>query len=289
MNLDLDQLRGLAAVIDHGGFTAAARHLGRTQSGLSMQIARLEETAGHRLLRRGRAGVSPTPEGERLLGYARRMLSLHDEAVQALKPSQVAGRVRLGVPDDYASVFLPPIVARFAAEFPRVEVEIVCMLSYALNREMDRNRLDLALITQRPDEDLGRVVRREPLRWIAAPDHRPETLDPLPLALFPTGCVFRDYGLKALDTRDRRWRLAYTSASIAGLVSAVSCGLAVTLLVDSTAPAGWRRLGPGDGFPVLPEIRIALRQSATLSVAARRLAAVLTDELATCAPLRTAV
>src|SRR5262245_53712493 len=132
MNLDLDHLRSLVAVIDHGGFTVAAKHLGRTQSALSMQIARLEETAGHQLLRRGRAGVSPTPEGERLLGYARRMLVLHDEAVQALRPSQLAGRVRLGVPDDYASVFLPPIVARFAAEFPRVEVEIVCMLSYAL-------------------------------------------------------------------------------------------------------------------------------------------------------------
>ncbi|HEX2887528.1 LysR substrate-binding domain-containing protein [Vineibacter terrae] len=286
MNLDLDQLRGLASVVDHGSFTTAARHLGRTQSGLSMQIARLEEVTGHRLLRRGRAGVSPTQEGERLLGYARRMLALHDEAVQALKPSQLAGRVRLGVPDDYASVFLPPIVARFAAEFPRVEVEIICMLSYALNREMDRNRLDLALITQRPDEDLGRVVRREPLRWIVAPDHRPETLDPLPLALFPSGCVFRDHGLKALGARDRRWRVAYSSASITGLLSAVSCGLAVTLLVESTAPPGWRRLGPDDGFPNLPEVRIALRQSSSPSVAARRLAAVLADELAARSPRR---
>jgi DNA-binding transcriptional LysR family regulator len=277
--LNLEQLRAFVAVVDERGFTAAAPRVNRTQSAVSMQVKALEDSLGRRLLVRGRGGVAPTPEGEAVLGYARRLLALNDEAVAALSGEALRGAVRLGTPDDYAAVFLPGVVARFAASHPQVEVEIQCALSTDLMQRLEAGALDLALVTREPGRPGGTLVRRERLVWAAAAGYRPELRDPLPLALFPEGCLFRPAALDALDAARQRWRIAYTSGSLAGIHSAVAAGLAVTCLAAATVPAGLRLLGRADGMPALPTVEIALRRAARMTPAAAALAHHLVEAL----------
>lgn len=270
--LDIDLLRALVAVVDADGFTAAADTLARTQSAISMQIRRLESTVGCQLLSRSKRGVMPTVEGEHLLGHARRILAAHDEAVQSLTGTNARGRVSIGTPDDYAGTFLTAALARFAAAHPGVELEIHCDLTPRLRRAQAAGELQLVLGTRQPGETEGDLLRREPMVWAAAPDHRPELRDPLPIATFLDGCIFRPLTERALAASGRAWRVAYSSSSLAGIQSAVEGGLALTALVRSTVPAGWRLLGLAEGLAPLPPVEIALFRSSPLPRAARLLA-----------------
>src|SRR5262245_18063543 len=118
--IETDLLRAFVAVADSDGFTRAAAVLHRTQSAVSIQIKRLEESVASALFQRNGRSVHLTRDGEALLSYARRILSLNDEAFATISQTRVEGAVRLGCMDDYATMVLPEILARFAADSPRV-------------------------------------------------------------------------------------------------------------------------------------------------------------------------
>ena len=130
--LDLDQLRTFVAIVETGSFTKAADIVFKTQSAVSMQMRRLEERIGKPIFARDGRASRLTEEGERLLGYARRMVRLNDETVAAFDETELSGSVRLGTPDDYADRFLPEVLARFARSNPRVEVSVICEQSTEL-------------------------------------------------------------------------------------------------------------------------------------------------------------
>jgi DNA-binding transcriptional LysR family regulator len=278
--LDLDQMRALVAVAETGGFTAAGERLGRTQSAVSMQIRKLEDQIGRRLLDRTPRGVAVTPSGEQVLALARRMLQMHDEAVDHLTGSPASGAVSLGMPDDYAEMILPPLLARFAADHPGIEVNIRCAPSVELIPLLEEGTLDLALLTRHQGDGRGRLVRREPLVWVSAPGFRPEAQDPLPLALFQETCLFRPLITGALEAAGRPYRIAFTGSSIAAVLAVVRSGLAVTALARGSVPPGWRFLGTAEGLPALPVEEIALRTRPSQTAAAKLLARYLLSEMA---------
>ncbi|CDI04746.1 Transcriptional regulator, LysR family [Candidatus Competibacter denitrificans Run_A_D11] len=277
--LDPDLLRTFVAIVDTGGFTLAARQVHRTQSAISMQVRRLEETLGRVLFQRDGRGVQLAPDGEALLGYARRLLKLHDEAVAALTRPEWSGRVRIGTPDDYVDRFLPDILARFARAFPRVQVEVTCETSANLRRLLTEDRLDLAVITSgcAPGGETGEVLRHEPVVWATAERHLTHEQEPLPLALFQPGCLFRDWALASLDGSGHPYRIAYTSASFSSILAAVKAGLAVTALCRSVLPAGVRPIGVEEGFPRLPSAGITLHRGSPGSAVAEGLAGYLRE------------
>ena len=256
-NLDLDLLRAFVTVAESRSFTRAAERLGRVQSAVSMQIKRLEATLETRLLDRDSRGVGLTRDGERMLGYARRMLALNEEAVAVMGGTDIAGALRIGA-SDVASYLLPPILTRLAEGYPRLEIEIVCDRSWHLLDALEANALDFAIVTQPCGRGGGRLVRKEPLVWAAARDHNAAEIDPVPLALFAPGCIYRDASMAAMDTAGRPYRLAYSSVNPTGLTAAVSAGLAVTTAVQSTLSPGLRVLDEKDGFPALPNVEILL-------------------------------
>ncbi|MBS7541540.1 LysR substrate-binding domain-containing protein [Ancylobacter oerskovii] len=280
-HLDTESLGMLIAVVDNGGFTAAAERVGRTQSAVSARIAQLEENLGVRLLERSRRGISLTETGERLVAHARRMLAFESEALADLKGGTPEGNVRLGMPDDYVDAYFTPVISRFAAAYPRVEISIRCDLSKTLEPEVERGQIDVALFTRDLNRPTGELLKREKLLWLAARGHRPERQDPLPLALFPTGCRARPHIAAALDTAGLRWRVACTSSSQGGIYSAVETGLCLTAMAECAAPPEWRRLGAADGLPPLPDLEIGLLLSPNASTAARRLADTLRSSFAT--------
>ena len=146
--LDLVLLRTFVSVVDTGNFTRAGEHLHLTQSTVSQQVIRLEQNLGCRLLDRSQRQVLPTEEGERLLGYARRLLRLSDEASEALSPAHGDGVLRLGVPEDLAGEVLMPVLTRFTEERPRLRLEVESGLSHHLLRLYRSGELDLLLVKQ---------------------------------------------------------------------------------------------------------------------------------------------
>ncbi|MDR3672211.1 MAG: LysR substrate-binding domain-containing protein [Holophaga sp.] len=277
--LDLDLLRTFVAVCETGNFSHAAPRIGRSQSAISMQMQRLEQLVDRQLLVRGSRTVKPNAPGADFLVYARRLLRLSDEALASVSRPQERGRVRLGVPDDYAAALLPPALSRFAREHPRVTVELACEPSRKLVPAIEQGRLDLAIITRLPDQPLE-VLRLENLVWVTAPDHATWEEDPLPLALFED-CAARRNLLEGLNHAGRSYRSAYSSESTLGLIAAVQSGLAVAGLARCSVPPALRIIGEAQGLPALRDLELGLLGDSTESAPAiRRLAQFLRQELA---------
>ncbi|OZI37825.1 transcriptional regulator [Bordetella genomosp. 10] len=259
--LDRDLLKTFVAVVEAGSFSHAAPKIGRSQSAVSMQMQRLEQTVGKPLLIRGVKAVVPNAAGTELLVHARRLLKLSDEAWASITQPEEIGCVRLGVPDDYAAYLLPPVLARFAAEHALVTVELVCEPSSALVEAIGAGRIDLAIVTRLPDQAIE-VVRREPFVWVASPSHVAWQDDPLPVALFEAGCAARMRVLNALDVERRPYRCTYSSASLLGLIAVVQAGLAIAGLALCSVPPALQVIGRKEGLPELETLEIGILRNA---------------------------
>jgi DNA-binding transcriptional LysR family regulator len=287
--LDPELLKAFVAVADQRSFTRAASQLGRTQSAISMQIRRLEDRLGTELFHRTRANVELSGAGEGLLGYARRILSLNDEAVARLREHKVEGVVRLGVMDDYGASILPPLLAGFMAGYPLIQVQMETGLTSTMPGRLGE-AYDLVIAMHPAGSGEGEFLRNEQAVWAASPHHPVEMADPLPVALYPQGCLFRKWAMEALDGAKRRWRLAFVSHSLAAAEAIAAEGLAVTVVKSGTFPARLRPLTDRDGMPPLPMADICLHRAARLSRAATLLADHLREAISheKTLPLRTA-
>lgn len=269
---DLSLLRSFVAVVEAGNFTRAGERLHLTQSTVSQQIIRLEQSLGCRLLNRDQRHVLPTEEGERLLGYAQRLLRLAEEASAALGPTGSDGVVRLGVPEDLGGDALVPLLATFAAERPRLRLEVESGLSHHLLRLYRNGELDLLLVKQWAADADAHASWPEPLCWIDSAA-RPVTkkAEPLPLVAFPMGALYREEMIHALESRGRAWRISYSSTSLTSLCAAVGAGLGVSLLPAGSVQPGHRVLTEDDGFPVVAGLNLVLYARSDLGAAARSL------------------
>ncbi len=269
--LDPELLKAFVAVADHRSFTRAAAMLNRTQSAVSMQIKRLEERLGAELFHRTKAKVDLTSAGEALLGYARRILTLNDEAVGRLREHKIEGVVRLGVMDDYGTLIVPPLLASFIASYPLIHVEMETGLTASMPGRLGEV-YDLVIAMHPEGRGGGELLRREQAVWAAGVSHSVEEQDPLPVALYPQGCLFRKWAMEALDAARRRWRLAFVSHSLGAVESVAAQGLAVTVVKAGTFPPRLRTLSEREGMPPLPAADICLHRAADLSPAAALLA-----------------
>jgi DNA-binding transcriptional LysR family regulator len=261
-NLPTELLRTFVAIADTGNFSLAADQVHRTQSAVSMQIKRLEKLVDKPLLKRDSRHSSLTADGLTLLNYARRILKLNEEAVSLLTRPELSGWVRIGLPDDYATRFLPDILAGFSRTHPRVQVEVTCEPSVQLRKRMKKQELDIAMTTSSgPDEGDTTLLSREAVVWATSEQHLPHEESPLPLALFPEDCYFRTWAIDALEKADIDYRVAYTSPSIMGIQAAVAAGLAVTAISQSIIPPGMRQLRPEEGLPLLPNVYFLLHRN----------------------------
>lgn len=281
LNVETDLLRTFVAVVDYGGFTQAGERLLRGQSAVSLQIKRLEERLGLRLLERSPRAVALTGDGEVVLDYARRILRLNDELVARVRDPELAGLVRIGAPEDFATSHLPNVLARFAATHPRVAIEVTCELTLEILERFRDGGLDLALVKREPSTVAGGTrVWREPLVWVAADRRFAESDVVLPLAVSPRPCVYRKRATDALDAVNRAWRIAYTCGSLAGTHAAVRAGLGVTVLPKEMVPSDLLILDDSaGGLPDLKDTEMALLEAPQLGPAAARLGDYIVREL----------
>jgi DNA-binding transcriptional LysR family regulator len=276
-SLDPELLRAFIAVAEHLSFTRAAAQLNRTQATVSLQVRRLEERIGMALFRRSTARVELTAAADSLLIDARRILALHEQAIMRIAGQKAAGRIRIGVMEDYGTKILPRLLAGVAERFPLVQVEMEIGLTSRLLKRLGKS-FD-AVVAMHPESSVeGEFICREKAIWAAAADHATEECSPLPVALSHSDCLFRAWAVQALNEADRPWRLAYISPSLAAVEAIVSQGLAVTVVKGSMLAPGLRRLLPGDRMPLLPGAEIRLHRSPELS----RGGTLVLDHLARC-------
>lgn len=266
--LDSDQLKTFVAIADAGSFTRAADMVHKTQSAVSMQMKRLEERVGRPLFARDGRGFRLTDEGERLLDYARRIVRLNAECLSTFSEAELTGRVRLGLPDDYADRYLPEILARFSRSNPRAEVTVMCEPSPHLIDRVQTGDLDLAIITHVDRRGPSEIVRSEQLLWVTSALHAVHEEDPLPLALGRPTCDWRQSATEALERSGRTFRILFVTWNSTAVHAAVLAGLVVSVLPESALRPGMRILGPSDGFPALPSCKIGIirgREPSTLA------------------------
>lgn len=266
INIPTDLLRTFLAIIDCGSFSQAAEQVHRTQSAISMQIKKLEEMLGKPLLKRDKKLTTLTADGQILANYARRILQLNEEAVSLLKQPELSGWIKIGIPDDYAPRFLPEILARFARTHPRIQVQVICEPSSILIQKIKSGDIDLALTTTLEpnlsvNQETSYLLRSEETLWACSPEQQTYRQRPLPLALFPRDCCWRNIATGSLEQSGVDYRIAYSSASLSGLQAAVKAGLAVTVLSQSSLSDDLRKVPDEAGFPELPPTYLTLNKS----------------------------
>jgi len=287
MRLDIESLRALKLVAEVGGVTGAAERLCLTQSAVSWKLRRLEERVGRALLHREGRTLRPTRHGRELIEFADRILSAHDAAVQRLRGSELAGRIRLGATDDFAVNRVAGIAGRFRWAHPGIRLQVRVASSLTLAEWVDRDEVDLAVIPVEGDErragDLA--LSQDELRFVQAADAAFPLDAPLPLVTFGPGCFYGRVAAALLDAAGVAYEEVLQSASIAGVRSAVSAGFGVALMnrgFMSEDQCPW----PGaNAAATPPDIHYVLRAShASFSEAERTLV----DELRGSVPPQTA-
>jgi DNA-binding transcriptional LysR family regulator len=252
-NLDMDVLRTLVLAERLGGFGRAAERVGRSQSAVSQQVRKIEVQVGEPLFEKQGRGLVPTPAGEVLLAYARRILDLNDEALIAVRGTAARGEVRFGLPADLAETWLPDVLGRFSRGHPAVRLETVVDRNRVLVDRLDRGDLDVALAMNQIDRADARPLAELEAIWIGPPPGRlhwdPAGSEALPLVLTEAPCFFRQRALALLEAAGIPWRVVLTSTSARGLWAAVEAGLGMTLRIPVGVPTTLQTLGIEDGLP----------------------------------------
>ena len=259
---DLEQLRTLAAVVDAGSLTAAAPRVFLSQSSVSEQIRKLEARAGQSLLTRSKAGVSPTEAGLRLLGYARRILAMSDEAFRDLHGETLQGELRLAVTDYFRPGDLTRLLGRLGESYPQVRLNVGILKSDALRAAYARGDFDVGLAMNiagvSAAQPRASVIRRESLAWLGATGMRVVRGEPLRLLALPDTCSLHQFTVALLRRRRVPYALAHVASGVAGLQSALAAGLGVACLNESAISDGVARLAAPHGLPALPRVAFEL-------------------------------
>lgn len=260
---DLDQLRTLVAVLDAGSLTAAAPKVFLSQSSVSEQMRKLEDRAGQALLVRGKAGVTATPAGERLLAHARAILALSDEAYRDLRGVALQGELRLFITDYFRPGDVARLLRRLNEQYPQVRLHVTIMKSGAIEAAYDRGEIDVGISMSIQERGApraraqGALLRRESLLWLAAEGAEVSRHEALPLLALPETCALRQYVERLLSRRGVAYTVSHVASGVAGLQLALSAGLGVACLNESALAPGIARLH-APGLPALPSVEFRL-------------------------------
>ncbi|WP_375692088.1 LysR family transcriptional regulator [Pseudooceanicola sp. LIPI14-2-Ac024] len=260
-NLDMTALRSFVAVADHGGVTRAAGVLNFTQSAVSMQLKRLEETLDQTLFDRANRRIELTAAGEQLLGYARRIVDLNDEAMARMTSPTFEGEIVLGVPHDIVYPVLPRVLQRFNAEFPRMKVQLISAYTSLLKPEFAKGEIDVILTTESTPDANAEVLDERPLCWIGAPGGSAWRQRPIRYASART-CIFRPATIRALEDAGIDWENAVETAQDRTVEATITADLAIGAMLEGTEPPHLVRVDHGGELPALGTQKICLyRQS----------------------------
>ncbi|UZH01124.1 LysR substrate-binding domain-containing protein (plasmid) [Pantoea anthophila] len=261
--LDMDALRSFVAGIDAGSFASAAQHLCRSTSAISAQLKKLEQQCGTALVMKKGRHLQLTRSGEQMMSYARRLLSLNDETLRAVRGEALQGEIRIGMQEDFGEALMPAILGAFNRQHPEVMLTARVDRNLPLLTALARHELDLALLWQAEPQAGTPLIGQCPLAWIYHPDIDLAGMlqrgEPLPLVVFDAPCVMRSRAIDALDAAAIPWRVVFTSHSLSGIWAALQAGLGVTLRTRAGMPD--RLVTESQRLPPLGTLGIALARA----------------------------
>jgi DNA-binding transcriptional LysR family regulator len=234
--LSLDAVRMFVTVHDFGGYAKAGEVIGRSQPAISLQIKKLETQLGKKLFTKSGQRHVLSLDGEWFLTQARELLALNDKILQSVQANSLKGRLRLGIPSEFASTLLPSLIGEFSQRYPDVSLDVTSALSRHLLSSAHKDDFDLVLALVPPDQPTsGEVIRKDELVWVGD-DSYPIKPDMLSLVLAPDGCVYRSRAIELLKQQTQMWKIRYTNPDLYGLIAAMQQGLGVTPLARSSVP-----------------------------------------------------
>lgn len=257
-NLPINELRTFATVAELGGFTQAGDLLGRSQPAISLQIKRLEEQVKESLFFRKGKQLELTSAGSTLLKHTLKILALNDAVFAEFKKRSLTGRVKFGIPSEFATTLLPKILGIFTQSYPGVNLEINCALSKELLSQV-KGHYDLVLALQKksPRRHTS-CLKEDELVWVSGNNHDIHMQSPVNLVLAPEPCIYRARALERMGAAGCAWKILYTNSDLTGIQTAIKEGLGVTVLARSTVPKSLRILQNSDKFPKLGNVGIHL-------------------------------
>ena len=267
---DLELLNTLSTVAETGSLSAAALRLSRSQSAVSEQIRKLEESCGLTLFLRGKKGATLTPAGERLLGHTRKLLLLNDVAYQDMQGVSLSGDLRLAITDYFRPADLAKILKRLRDQYPALRLHVSVRKSALIEQSASLGDFDIGLSMRRigeaplnaePEADRSFdsiPIWREQLLWVAAPEFDMHGADALPLIALPDTCSVQRYMLTRLQESNIRYFIAHSASGVGGLQSALSAGLGVSCLNASAVPPDVAVFRGVTGLPRMPDVEFNL-------------------------------
>jgi len=258
-NLDLDTLRTLSVAQELGSLAQAAEQLGRTPSAISLQMKRLQDDLGVALFRKHGRNLALTEAGVVALDYARRILALHDELLDTMQGASIAGSIRLGCTQDFASV-LPSVLSHFSSLYPHMQIELRIEGNGALADAVEASQIDLAVVIGHEGRAAAQTIGHLDLVWIAASSFTRPQDQPLPLAALGPQCIFRRRVIEQLDAKKIPYRIAANSPGLDGLWASLLGGLGVTARTALNLPDGLIASASLFGLPELGQLPVTLQR-----------------------------
>jgi len=258
-DIDIGLIRAFVAVAEYGGMTAAARTLNLTQGAVSQKIGRLESLFGTQLFDRSRKTLRLTPDGERLMGRAHRLLALNDETWHFMTQPAFSGEIRLGVPLDIVRPMMPSIMKRFSREHPRIQLTLISDMTETLLEELKRGNIDLTLTTESRPGPKDSLLLGDRLVWIGSPNGEACSRSPLPVSLGSEFCAFRPPALEALSKAGIDWLDVCGVGNLESILATVEADMAIAPYLSSLVPDNLAPIDPGLGLPPLPSHYINLK------------------------------
>lgn len=254
--LDPRLLRAFVTINDAGSFTQAAERLNMTQSTISQQLARLEEAVGHPLIDRIARPVRVTTAGERLLGYARRILALEQEAETVLGNPAGTTLIRIGLPEDIVTTAMATTFGQFVRRHPRIRLDVTAGLSRDLTRRYRAGEFDVVVVKEPAASSDHQATFPETMAWYESMDAVGEWPDPIPLVVFPPGGLYRETMFERIERERRGWYIAFSGSSLHNVLVGVEAGLGLSLL-PASATAG-RHVRPYAAFGPEPSMVVSI-------------------------------
>lgn len=255
--LSMDTLRTFVTIISQGGFAKAGERLGRSQPAISLQIKKLEQQLEQRLFTKVGQRYEPTVMGQWLFDKAQQILALNDDVFHYVAQDPLRGKLRLGIPSEFASILLPSIIGEFSAQYPDVSLEVTSALSYELLDPAKQAVFDVVLALANDEEAAQADYSvQDDIVWIGDRNSRLRP-DQIALVLAPEGCMYRKRVIAALKQQTVPWRIAYTNADLSGLNAAITQGIGITALARRSVPNNLTIISHAH-LPVLGSINVCL-------------------------------
>lgn len=270
-NIPTDSLRTLITVVEVGGFAKAGELLGLSQPAVSLQIKRLEELLGNKLFKKQGQRQVLNQHGEILLPLAKQLLQVNDTILQTFSSEVLAGKVRLGIPSEFAATVLPAIIGDFVSLYPDVALEVKSELSKKLRHSDNREQYDLILaLLEGPEQSKYPIFMDDELVWVG--DVNNINTEVVNLIAAEEGCIYRRRTIEALEKAGLKWRIVYTNADLAGISAALKENLGITVLAKHTVPNDLNWAKSTNQLPELGEVGISLIKQSEESHAVDKLA-----------------